>query len=211
MGKMNTDTKTAARARFVPSQRRSRERYERILECAARIMAEKGNEAFRMADVVELSGVPFGSLYQYFPDKTAIIGTLAERSNAVGHACVRRELEAIEGAGDLHQALCRITDGYYQMFIDQPVMRDIWQATQADRALQELDEADGEFLADILLNTLKRVEPERDIVLLKAISRLIMNLIAATVRHAITLESREADRMIALFKHMLPKNLSSLA
>ena len=42
-------------------------------------MAEKGSEAFRMSDVVERSGVPFGSLYQYFPDKTAIIGTLAER------------------------------------------------------------------------------------------------------------------------------------
>ena len=45
-------------------------------------MAEKGSEAFRMSDIVERTGVAFGSLYQYFPDKTAIIGTLAERYNA---------------------------------------------------------------------------------------------------------------------------------
>jgi len=49
--------------------------------CAAELMAEKGSEAFRMSDIVERSGVPFGSPYQYFPDKTAIIDTLAERYN----------------------------------------------------------------------------------------------------------------------------------
>ena len=61
-------------------------------------MAEKGSEAFRMSDIVERSGVPFGSLYQYFPDKTAIIGTLAERYNAIGRACVRQELAAVKSA-----------------------------------------------------------------------------------------------------------------
>src|ERR1700680_4237135 len=88
-------------ARLVPTQRRSRERFERILECAAEIMAEKGSEAFRMSDIVERTGVPFGSLYQYFPDKTAIIGTLAERYNAIGHDCVRRDLSAVKRAKDL--------------------------------------------------------------------------------------------------------------
>ena len=76
-------------ARLVPTQQRSRERFERILQCAAEVMAEKGSEAFRMSDIVERTGVAFGSLYQYFPDKTAIIGTLAERYNAIGRECVR--------------------------------------------------------------------------------------------------------------------------
>src|SRR5207253_2269148 len=131
---------TQGLARLVPTQKRSRERFERILACAAQIMAEKGSEAFRMSDIVERTGVPFGSLYQYFPDKTAIIGTLAERYNAIGRDCVQRDLSTVRSARDLHPALCRIADSYYQMFIDEPVMRDIWQATQADRALRQLDE-----------------------------------------------------------------------
>ena len=49
-----------------------------------------------MSDIVERTGVAFGSLYQYFPDKTAIIGTLAERYNAVGRDCVRRDLSVGE-------------------------------------------------------------------------------------------------------------------
>src|SRR5262245_2727605 len=105
--------------RLVPAQKRSRERYERILQCAALLLTEKGSEAFRMSDVVERSGVPFGSLYQYFPDKTAIIGTLAERYNAVGRACVEQHLAAIKSVRDMHPALCRIVDGYVRMFVDQ--------------------------------------------------------------------------------------------
>ena len=186
-----------ALARLVPTQQRSRERFERILACAAEIMAEKGSEAFRMSDIVERSGVPFGSLYQYFPDKTAIIGTLAERYNAIGRDCVRRDLAVVKTARDLHPALCRIIDSYYQMFIDVPVMRDIWQATQADRALQKLDEEDGVYLAGLLDDALRRIAPDAPTPALASFSQLIMTLIAATVRHAIALDAKEAGRILA--------------
>src|SRR3546814_13131679 len=96
-------------------------------------MAEKGSEAFRMSDVVDRTGVPFGSLYQYFPDKTAIIGTLADRYNATGRACVETELAPVKTVRDLHPALCRVIDGYYRMFIDEPVLRELWKAPPAAR------------------------------------------------------------------------------
>jgi AcrR family transcriptional regulator len=197
-------------ARLVPTQQRSRERFERILQSAAEVMAEKGSEAFRMSDIVERTGVAFGSLYQYFPDKTAIIGTLAERYNAIGRDCVRRDLSPMKSAKDLHPALCRITDSYYQMFIDEPVMRDIWQATQADRALQKLDEEDGAYLSGLLSDALRRVAPQGSEPALAAFSQLTMTLIAAAVRHAITLDAKDAKRILTLFKRLLPKDLSAL-
>jgi AcrR family transcriptional regulator len=197
-------------ARLIPTQKRSRERFERILQCAAEVMAEKGSEAFRMSDIVERTGIAFGSLYQYFPDKTAIIGTLAERYNAVGHDCVRRDLSAVKTARDLYPALCRITDSYYEMFLNEPVMHDIWQATQADRALQKLDEEDVAFLSGLLSDALRRIAPDEAKTALSAFSQLTMILIAAAVRHAITLPPREARRRLALFKKMLPKNLVTL-
>jgi AcrR family transcriptional regulator len=198
-------------ARLVPTQQRSRERFERILQCAAEVMAEKGSEAFRMSDIVERTGVAFGSLYQYFPDKTAIIGTLAERYNAIGRDCVRRDLSTMRSIKDLHPALCRITDSYYQMFIDEPVMRNIWQATQADRALQKLDEEDGAYLCGLLSDALRRVAPETHEPALSAFSQLTMTLMAAAVRHAITLDVKQAKHIITLFKRLLPKDLSVLA
>jgi hypothetical protein len=192
-GRNETDASTHGLARLVPTQQRSRERFERILECAAEVMAEKGSEAFRM------------------PDKTAIIGTLAERYNAIGRDCVQRDLSAMRSAKDLHSTLCRIVDSYYQMFIDEPVMRDIWQATQADRALQKLDEEDGAYLSGLLSDALRRVAPETPEPALSTFSQLTMTLMAAAVRHAISLDVKEAKHIITLFKRLLPKDLSALA
>jgi AcrR family transcriptional regulator len=67
-------------ARLVPTQQRSRERFERILACAVEVMAEKGSDAFRMSDIVERTGIAFGSLYQYFPDKTTNTGRALQRN-----------------------------------------------------------------------------------------------------------------------------------
>jgi AcrR family transcriptional regulator len=209
-GKKQAADGAPAIARLVPVQKRSRERFEHILTCAATLLAEKGPDAFRISDLVERSGVAFGSLYQYFPDKTAIIGTLAERYNAVGRDCVARDLSGVKKIADLHPALCRIVDSYYRMFIDEPVMRDIWQATQADRTLQKLDEEDVDFLAGLLVDTLRRIAAEAPKPALQSWARLVMSLIAAAVRHAIALPPKEARLHLAIFKRMLPDDLSAL-
>ncbi|KVC77094.1 TetR/AcrR family transcriptional regulator [Burkholderia ubonensis] len=198
------------RARLVPAQQRSRERFERILACAAEVMVEKGCDAFRMSDIVERTGIAFGSLYQYFPDKTAVIGTLAERYNALGHECVRRDLSRMKRIDDLHGTLSRITDSYYRMFVDEPLMRDIWRATQADRALQALDEADGAFLAGLLTERLREIAPDARDAQLSAFSELTMVLIAAAVRYAIGLPPKAARQRLAMFKRTLPVDLAVL-
>lgn len=198
------------RTPMVPTQERSRERFDRILAAATEILAEKGSDAFRMSDIVERTGIAFGSLYQYFPDKSAVIGTLAERCNAIGRDCVSRDLAEMRKLSDLHAALSRITDGYYQMFRNHPVMHHIWQATQADRTLQEIDREDGVLLAGLLRDALHGVSPKTPNVALTAFAQLAMIQIAAAVRHAIALPPAEARRALDLFKRMLPKDLSAL-
>ena len=60
-------------------------------------------------------------------------------------------------------------------------MRDIWQATQADRALQKLDEEDGAYLAGLLDEALRRIAPNAPSPALASFSQLVMTLIAAAV------------------------------
>jgi len=96
------------------------------------------------------------------------------------------------------------------MFMDVPVMRDIWQATQADRALQELDAEDMACLAGLLSDALRRVAPDAHAPELTAFSQLTMTLIAAAVRQAIALEPKAAKWMLAMFKRLLPTDLSPL-
>ncbi|MBA4491108.1 TetR/AcrR family transcriptional regulator [Paracoccus sp. S1E-3] len=189
-------------ARLVPTQKRSRARFEAILESAEQILLEKGADAFRMSDIVARAGVPHGSLYQYFPDKTAVIATLALRANAAGQECVAAELARISGPEDVADALRRVTDGYYEMFREMPVMRAIWQATQADPTLQKLDAEDRAGLANLLQARLAQVlAAPAD--LLDIFARLQITLIGAVVREAITLPEPEGQRLLAQFKRGL--------
>jgi AcrR family transcriptional regulator len=56
-----------------PKQARSTELVAAILEAAAQVLAEEGAPRFTTARVAEKAGVSIGSLYQYFPNKAAIL------------------------------------------------------------------------------------------------------------------------------------------
>ncbi|MBB3455570.1 AcrR family transcriptional regulator [Rhizobium sp. BK313] len=201
----------AGTPRRIPSQQRGRERVERILSVAMELIEKNGSDALRMGEIVEKAGVSFGSLYQYFPDKTAIIRVLAERFNEQGRQCVESELALVKSTADLPGALGSIVDGYYAMFRDEPVMRDIWHATQADKLLQEIDADDMEWHSQAFLAVLHGLWPERDSEELVRIARLTMQLVAAAVRYAISIEKDEGDRAIALFKAMLPADIGAVS
>lgn len=56
-----------------PKQARSAELVATILEAAAQVLAQEGAQRFTTARVAEKAGVSVGSLYQYFPNKAAIL------------------------------------------------------------------------------------------------------------------------------------------
>jgi AcrR family transcriptional regulator len=201
----------AGTPRRIPTQRRARERVEKILTVAIRLIEEKGAEAMTMSEIVELADISFGSLYQYFPDKAAIIRTLAERYNEQGRACVAAELAVVQCEADLNPALGRITDAYYAVFIREPVTRAIWAATQSDKQLQEVDAADMEMHAAMLLEAMRRLRPKADAAALATLARVIMEVLAAAVRYAISVERDEGDRAIATFKRILPADVFAIA
>lgn len=67
-----------SRPRKTPSQQRSRFTYDTILEAAARVFDEEGMSATTNR-IAERAGVSVGSLYQYFPNKQALLHELALR------------------------------------------------------------------------------------------------------------------------------------
>jgi len=197
--------------RRIPQQKRGRERFEKILSAALELIERNGSDALKMSEIVEKAELSFGALYQYFPDKSSIIRTLAERFNEQGRACVEAELATVADAKTLRQALCNIADQYYAFFRQEPVMRDIWIATQADRLLQQVDAEDMEFHAQALFSVLAKLEPERSRSELIAVARLTMQLLAAAVRYAISLDDAEGQAAIALYQRMLPADIARLS
>lgn len=60
-------------------QARGQRRLERILDAAAQVFAEVGFEAASTNVIAARTGVPIGSVYQFFPNKDAIAQALADR------------------------------------------------------------------------------------------------------------------------------------
>ena len=60
-------------SRKQPKQARSADLVAAILEAAAQVLAKEGAQRFTTARVAEKAGVSVGSLYQYFPNKAAIL------------------------------------------------------------------------------------------------------------------------------------------
>jgi AcrR family transcriptional regulator len=68
-----------ATPRKSPRQARSKVTVEAILTAAAQVLIELGYEGATTGRVAERAGVSIGSLYQYFPNKEALIAALIER------------------------------------------------------------------------------------------------------------------------------------
>lgn len=60
-------------SRKQPQQARSTELVGAIVEAAIQVLAKEGAQRFTTARVAEKAGVSVGSLYQYFPNKAAIL------------------------------------------------------------------------------------------------------------------------------------------
>lgn len=59
-----------------PRQARSRTTVDAIVQAGARILGQRGWAGFTTNAVAEAAGVSIGSLYQYFPDKHALIDAI---------------------------------------------------------------------------------------------------------------------------------------
>lgn len=186
-----------------PSQRRSREKVERILECATTLIAEGGSDAMRMSEVAARAGISIGALYQYFPDKSAIIRALAERCTSGSRHCIEDGLRGVHSLAAFRTAFGNLIDTYYALFLAEPVMRDIWSGTQADPALRQIELADSRATGAILADVLAPLRGDADRVQLDAESFLVMHLGEATMRLAVSLDRAEGDTMVEAYKEMV--------
>jgi AcrR family transcriptional regulator len=76
-----------------PQQIRSRRRVEKILQAATDIFAEVGFEHATTNAIAERASVSIGSLYQFFPNKAAILSALNDR-------CLTELRDVLDSASD---------------------------------------------------------------------------------------------------------------
>src|ERR671937_342176 len=82
-------------SRKQPKQARSAELVAAILQAAVQVLAKEGAQRFTTARVAEKAGVSIGSLYQYFPNKAAILFRLQSDEWRQTSELLRRILEDV--------------------------------------------------------------------------------------------------------------------
>jgi AcrR family transcriptional regulator len=80
-----------------PRQPRSQQMVQAIVDAAARVLARHSLQGFNTNQVAEVAGVSVGSLYQYFPNKAALIAALIARAQTELADAVERTVVACEG------------------------------------------------------------------------------------------------------------------
>ena len=90
-------SKTSPNIRKRPRQERSRQTVAAILDAAVQVFAKRGYAEATTTRIAERAGVSVGSLYQYFPNKDALLLALTERHIEEGHARVREVFDEVEG------------------------------------------------------------------------------------------------------------------
>ncbi|MDM9626485.1 TetR family transcriptional regulator [Rhizobium sp. S152] len=192
-----------------PKQERSIQRLDLILTAAAAIIAEKGVSAMRMTELAVAANVPIGSVYQYFPEKAAVVKALFDRHASAIQAKIADAFAAVESLDGVLEAVTATVDWHYDEYRKDAACLGIWMGTETDQDLLKLNIEHGKHVADIFEDTIRRVAPELDVADLQARTYLFSHLIGASIRLAVVSEPRLAGRILDEWKRVVRSSFLS--
>jgi len=167
-----------------PAQQRATETYERILEVTAQTLADVGIERLSTNLVCERAGLTPPALYRYFPNKYALLSELGQRLMQRQNERVDRwiTIEVFGGGIEvLEQALEGLIVDTYEVTLQ--TMGGVWimRALRAVPALQQVRLASHAAVTQEQALLLAKALPGADAAELKLVSRIVVELIYATV------------------------------
>jgi AcrR family transcriptional regulator len=180
--------------RRVPRQDRSRQTVEAIVEAAARVLERQGYQRSTTNAIARLAGVSVGSVYQYFPNKAALVTALHERHVAQVGAIVERTLEEGEGRS-LRETIERLVDAVLSAHRREPRLQRILHAELVALERPASESASG---AALLERTRAWLEQHRAHIAqrdLDAAARVLIVTVESLVHEAV-LGERPLDREI---------------
>ncbi|WP_420590604.1 TetR/AcrR family transcriptional regulator [Bacterioplanoides sp.] len=154
-------------ARKQPTQLRSRAKVETILKTTRDILINEGLEKLTTNRVAQLSGMSVGSLYQYFPNKLAILSELYSRwleEVRLGLQQMAAPVQTIDD-GEKEQQLWQAVDSLYNYeqldAVQLKLESELVKATELYTELKELDSKHGLQIAEIIADLLQPFNPAK--------------------------------------------------
>lgn len=148
---MATHSSKSSGMRRQPRQARSQQRVNRILDVAEQLFIAEGYDSTTTNAIAAQAKVPIGSLYQFFPDKAAILQALAVRYTELLHQRFTALQTAKPAQVPLSTYIEQVIDATSQFFTDYPGYHAIFMQMQGKMPdLEAIEEAaDAQYIQDL--------------------------------------------------------------
>ncbi|CAM2007482.1 TetR/AcrR family transcriptional regulator [Acanthopleuribacter pedis] len=186
-----------------PMQERSKRRVSSILDVTAQLVQEVGVDGITTSEVARRAGIKLASLYRYFPNKNAIIRSLAERH----FQNLRPYLEQFLEDFDLEEGLDAMIDAYAQFYRSEPGYIELWSGIQANPELNQLDMEDLKQNVVMIVSRAKHLFPDLSEDELAALAMVTTRSAGAVLRLAMTVDEHQATVMVSELKIMVKSYL----
>lgn len=196
-----TDTTRRLKPRKVPIQARANETRDRIVEAAARVFARKGYTAGTTNRIAAEAGVSIGSLYQYFPNKDAVLAELVRRHVDDGSAALTERLAEGGMPDRLEDRIGLLVDAVLANHVGDPRLHQVLfeEAPRPRAVLDELHAA--EKWAIDAVESLLRSDPSVHVADPPMAARLVVNAVESLVHRYVS--SRPDDLDVDTFRREL--------
>lgn len=197
---------SATTSRKMPSQERSRFTVDTIIQASTYILMEKGWKGLTTNAIAERAGVNISSLYQFFPNKEAIVAELQRRHAAE----MDEELAKILGLIPQQSSLKQVLTLLVEMIINKHKVAPAVHKAVSEEIPQTLKNKCTEQDTQLRLLFLQALKPFMKNVPDPELAIHILAVTAHAIIHNITverphlLETQEiVNELVALYEHYL--------
>ena len=139
-----------AEPRKRPRQRRSQETVDRILDAAARIFGTEGYQRTTTNHIAAEAEISIGSLYQYFPNKDALLVALADRHLDEASTALAGIAAGLRATAPSLEEVCR-TLVTAAVVLNSPgsIHHLLWQAPRTEALTQRFAAFEAELAGEV--------------------------------------------------------------
>lgn len=200
-------SRTAVKPRKIPAQARSRATVDAIIQAATYILTKVGWEGLTTNAIAERAGVNIGSLYQFFPNKEAIIAELQRRHATDTRTDLLEVLRVLPDQPSLRDALSLIVE---MLVAEHRIAPALHKAIHEElpRTVRHLDDGKDSLqqqFAQVLEPFMKNVpDPELSIYLMSIAAHAIIHTVTAD-QPTLLEQPAFVSEVVTLMEHYLQR------
>ncbi|MBM9579095.1 TetR family transcriptional regulator [Leptospira sp. 201903070] len=191
-----------------PSQRRSIDRVQKILDVVAILLERNGAEAITTNMIAQEAEIPIGSLYQYFPNKHAVLNAVGQRHLERVNQMLSEIFQSNLSGRNWEELIDLVIDSFANFYLTEPGFAPLWSSMKQDPELIEIDRENNLKISENVSRILSQfqVDPAEN----NIISRIIVEVTDAILNRWIREQKDKefSSRMIIELKIILKSYLS---